>query len=157
MRNQYKILSEKYSQVNESEKEDILGGLDAVVAANANKSKPAYMIVFYSHSDDMDFYDQKTKVPEDAIPIPWNTLSDDIQSMVDTEQAPGIFYLIDEDPHTQQSMFVYYLTDRISKELAKRVFHATRTWPGSPGETLRQGLIEYPPFVEWSEENEIEF
>lgn len=35
MRNQYKVLSEKYITIKESEKEDILGGLDTVMKLNS--------------------------------------------------------------------------------------------------------------------------
>ena len=74
MRNQYKILAEKYSLINEDDKEDIMAGLNAVTEEDAKHyaRKPVIMTIDYDSSgefaDIVFFRSRPFKLPDSAIP-----------------------------------------------------------------------------------------
>ena len=74
MRNQYKILAEKYSLINEDDKEDIMAGLNAVTEEDAKHyaRKPVIMTIDYDSggefADIVSFRSRPFKLPDSAIP-----------------------------------------------------------------------------------------
>ena len=74
MRNQYKILAEKYSLIKEDGKEDIMAGLIAVTKENAAHyaRKPVIMTIDYDSggefADVVSFRSRPFKLPDSAIP-----------------------------------------------------------------------------------------
>ena len=74
MRNQYKVLAEKYSLVKEDDKEDILAGLNAVTEEDAihYARKPVIMTIDYDFggefADIKYFFRRPFELPKSAIP-----------------------------------------------------------------------------------------
>jgi hypothetical protein len=74
MRNQYKILAEKYSLVNEDGKEDMLAGINAMSEEDAihYARKPVIMTIDYDSSGEFAnikyFLRRPFKLPDSAIP-----------------------------------------------------------------------------------------
>ena len=74
MRNQYKILAEKYSLVKEDDKEDIMAGLNSMTEEDArhNARKPVIMTIDYDaggeFADIVSFHRRPFKLPDSAIP-----------------------------------------------------------------------------------------
>lgn len=106
MRNQYKILSEKYNLVTETEKEDILGGLDAFA-----KSHNAHKIWYVVWSlDDVKYNLDRGVRPrisplkevnlDQAVRILWQT--DEFQDKINANYFPeeDIFMYDEDEPYT---------------------------------------------------------
>jgi hypothetical protein len=139
MRNGYKILSEKYSSVQENDKEDILAGLSTIGSEYANINKPATRLITFT-SGDVDI-DDKYKIPAEALPVG--------QEYYTTKAyAPTIFYEIWE------GHFVWYFTEKNHRKLVTGYYNGTlNDRQNNEYEALFEKLIQFPPYVEWEELN----
>lgn len=139
MRDSYKILSEKYSSVQENDKEDILAGLDAIKGDYANVNKPATRLITYTGGD-VDI-EVKSKIPEEALPVGQ-------ENYISKEYAPTIFYEIWE------GHFVWYFTEKKHRKLVTGYYNGTlNDQQNDEYETLFSKLIQFPPYVEWEQLN----
>ena len=112
MRDRYKVLSEKYNSVQESDKEDILAGLDAIKGDYANVNKPATRLITYIVGD-VDI-DGSSEISEKALPVGLEYYNSTTKNY-----APTIFYEIWE------GHFVWYFTEKKHRQLVIGYYNGT--------------------------------